>query len=357
MAIDELPDSEDVGVAIEKFAPFTGAATFFSERGILIATNSRSSFAEIGRKVFWEHKDYLQLQDIATLESPGQSISGFSIRLSDSEEDLNQAEYRESNVINHMLEALSDSRSDNMIVQHLHSDGENNLEGKIAFSYTSPGKVELVGRFNSEVDFRIVKKDDNEWDVSFFPERFTDQKRFQNAIQNSIPDRYEVYVIELSSLNHDERIDFFDEFLKSSFDNWRLEDVVGLKVRQPDGDFERADEDDIQEVDEEVLRGITEAILSGNNLRTNAIVVSFEKSGFYFQSMTMRYRNSRRPVVIDLKVFFKLRPVGLEVSIEQTFEVINGVEEPSALSKADQREYLRPFWNKAAQLAAKITRG
>jgi hypothetical protein len=108
------------------------------------------------------------------------------------------------------------------------------------------------------------------------------------------------------------------------------------------------------ELERRALGSIKEAILKGENLRTNPFVKEFEKDGYYFQAMTFRFDHNRKPLVIDLVINFKLRPIGLEIGIEKSFESVDERTEETSLSTSEESKVLEMFWGTAKGILADL---
>lgn len=364
MSLDRFPRATEVEEAVAKFIGPDYVRAFFQRRGILIVSLGREPFAEIGKRLFLDYDDFEELHDLATTGSPGRSISGFDLVPSDDDED--EAGVPDTDgFLEALAKTLETVSSPDYSLYELSIGKDNILQGTMEYQHRSPGKYELVGKVDSKVEFRVREKTSSSWEVLFFPERITDQKMLESVVIGSLSKGYQVRQHHLHHLPQKDRIEFFDNFLKYQFSEWHLEDVVGVKVRQPETAKVEDDLDDVsvepngeaEELEKDQLRSITEAILKGENLRTNPFVKQFEDSGYYFQAMTIRFKHAKTPVMIDLLVNFKLRPISLELSLDHMFRVVNGkLDKNSGLPRKKQLEILAKFWEVARTLLAAITK-
>lgn len=357
MALKNLPYPDEVQETISKFVPSAQVTDFFKQRGILIAANSREKFGEFGKLLFLDYNDYEELHDLATTGKPGQSISGFDVYISDSSIDEN------INVKDEVVNWFETQRNAQMQVEDLRETDEETLQGRLVYTRRVPGKYELVGKVESNVEFELKPTVDNKWHVTYFPEKITDQQQLKDIITNAVGNKCTIDVPHIRGLPHSKRIEFFDTFLQHKFYQWALNDVVGLKIKEPEQSEQETEEDEDSdemeqstELERKALGSIREAILKGQNLRTNPFVKQFEKDGYYFQSMTFRFDHKHKSLTIDLVVNFKLRPIGLEIGIEKSVESIDEKIEETSLSTSEESKVLETFWETAKMILSNLRR-
>lgn len=363
MSIKHLPNPDEVQEAIGKFVPSSQAFNYFKRRGILIAANSRECLGEFGKLLFLDFQDYEELHDLATTGKVGQSISGFDIHLTDEEDD------DAINVKDEVAGWLESHSTDQIKVEDLRETDSDTLQGRLVYTRRVPGKYELVGTVESKVEFELSSMGRNKWHLKYFPEKITDQQQFKEIISQAVGNKCDIDVPQFRGLPQGKRIEFFDRFLHHRFQHWTINDVVGVKVKEPEPSKEEDQNNDntddlsesemiekASELERKALGSIREAVLKGDNLRTNPFVKQFEQDGYYFQSMTFRFDHNSKPIGIDLVVNFKLRPVGLEIAVEKMFERVNEQLEESALPTTEEARILEVFWSTANNILGNLRR-
>jgi hypothetical protein len=358
MKIEIFPDEYDVREVIQYYTmPYTGVGRFFQGLGILFAASGKSPIAVFAENLLLEYSDYLELQRLALSGGTGNRISGFTLSsgdwLAENTDDLFRDVTEERN------KQIAQSSADRPSVVQPHFEKLNKtserITGSLEYQQVSPGKVVLLNKAPESVEFQVKPIDKRLWRVTCFPDSNQDVRVLGKTFSKMANGAYRIEEPVLEPLEIPKRIEFYDTLLLTEIEDWQFEEVIGMHVRQPEdrelvlvdeGDEERGEDDGIRQPTPSDLRGINQAILKGHRLRTNSFVKGCEKEGFYFSSMTIRYRYKKEPEVMNLTVRFKLKPRMFEIALEETFLVQDlGQLEPCTFEWQRQQEILHAFWN------------
>ncbi len=361
MSLKRLPHPNEVEEALSRFISSQQARDFLKTRGIFIAAKNRDYLGGFAKFLFLDYKDYEELHIMATALSDGHSISGFDIYLKDEQEEP-------INVGDELVFWLESGHSIQVKGENLQRVEPDVLTGHLKYSYNIPGKYELVGRIESDVEFELRAVNPYKWHLTYFPDKSTDHSQIREVISKAIGNKGTITQPQLRGLPQAKRIEFYDLFLAHNHVEWSFVDVKTVKVKEPEPepkDDLEFDDDTISDVDSDngrskietrILGSIQEAMLKGENLRTNPFVKQFEQDGYYFQSMTVRYEHKNSPIMIDIVVDFKLKPIGLEVSILQAYETVDGHVEECPVDGRWKAGILEAFWQVAHAILNDIRR-
>lgn len=369
----QFPSSYDVEQTIRfRTTPFENLKKFTQSQGLIIVGKSKEHLAQFASNVFFEHRDYVYLRNLAQGANVATNISGFVVRP----------------II--MPIKIEELRDDIVAMRsELHKMAQSSLKkglpsekfempqlenGKIRMRYeyqrVIPGRVELLQRVDTEVDFEIEPTGSPDWRVICYPQANQDVKRVEDLFRKMGNGAYEPLTISLEFLSQKQRIQFFDDLIDyyTSHDEWKFLEVTEITMRRmsadettlkPEiakigdenlGDDEIPSDEDVQEVSQDDLLSITQAIFKGNRLRNNSFVRRSEKQGFYFPSMTLALENKKEPEVIQITIRFKLSPRMFEVILAEMGQKTEMGEIPTVFEPYRQQEILREFWDTAHKI-------
>lgn len=140
--------------------------------------------------------------------------------------------------------------------------------------------------------------------------------------------------ITLDKLTKSNCVDFFDEFGKKKFKDWKVIDITNVTVNHDNTlDEENAESIELGNNDNAPtgrLTGISSAILSGGGLRNNQFVKECMSQGFVFSSMRFKLSNTREASTIEIEVNFKQSD--LKINIIKTY-----------IAEDDGKDHIVPF--------------
>lgn len=350
---------------------------FMQSKGLINVGMGKDHITEFAVNILFEHKDYIFMRKLAQGGAYSVNISGFNLRFSTAmpiacktlKEDIE--EFRKK-LIN---QEKDNPKKRGAPTQKLSSPiiGEDNII-KTTFEYQRliPGKVELMQRVDTTVDFIIEPISEENWRVVCYPQANQDVKKIEKIFEKLGNTKYNPFTISLENFTQKQRIQFFDEILDyyNNHNIWKFEEVVEISIRQltetdkkmficEDEDSD-TDEyiDEYKEVFEELgeddLLSITNAVLQGHNLRTNSFVQKCQNQGFYFPSMSLLLKNKKTPERIQVTICFKLSPKMFQVVLESTEEDTETGIKSKEFSSSRQQEILREFWNTSHNIWHKI---
>ena len=151
--------------------------------------------------------------------------------------------------------------------------------------------------------------------------------------------------ISLQVLTNENRVAFFDEFIKRNFSEWRFETVTKVEMKR----YEGSEDDETKELDEEEdsalsnLQGIMSTILNGTSIRNNSFVQECIQNDFYITTMGYKFESlvDLREVVVEINFKYD----DLKIDICKTYEYdsdADGLHLPPAMLDV-QEEILKMF--------------
>lgn len=207
-------------------------------------------------------------------------------------------------------------------IDDIHKDESGNLHIRMTYNKKYKGKTELIKNQIRDLNIKIEKRDkEKSLLVDIRQKDNSDLKEFDMFIKslNRIEgesDSFNIEYLTLDKLSKENKIKFFDELIKYTHTNWKLEDIKGV-------DFKK-DEEDIYDEQEEVvssddLAGINSAIFKGSSIRDSGIVKKFEEQGFYFTSMKFKYSYNTTVDSFIIDINFKGTD-NIKIDIVKTYE-------------------------------------
>ncbi len=347
---------------------------FMQRHGIINMGHSKDHIAQFASNILFEHQDYILMRRLAQGGHAVANISGFMIRptkiplvIDDFKDDLSTFRTK-------LNTQAQEATKKGAPTQKLAMPQINNDKLKARFEYQRlrPGRVELLERVDTKIDFTIEPiSDTTQWRVLCYPQANQDVKKLEKLFKKMGGKSYEPFIISLEDFPQQQRIQFFDTILEyySSHDEWQFQEVTEITVKQPsssDKKYLMIDEEDIesdelteeeellQEFSQDDLLSITKAILQGRHLRTNSFVRQWERQGYYFPSMTLLLANRKTSEVIKVTIRFKLKPRMFEVILAEMRQKVHVGDVPAVFSTNRQQEILKEFWNTSHKIWQRI---
>lgn len=366
MIREQFPTPFDIKQTILfRTTPYETLRQFTQSLGIFCFGMGKKDMADFISNLLLDHQSYLSLRNIAIGAEGKTSISGFNLRhkLFETDKDVlyNDLVQLRSSINQQRDQLLKDGAPiPKLDMPKILND--KTLEVHFEYQRAIPGRVELIQKVESEVDFVLNKIGSTQWQVVCYPRANQDVKTIQTLFKQMAKRSYEVYTISLEPFSQQKRILFFDTLLQiySKDKEWIFEEVTAITIRRPtkdhsaeillqdeDFDGDKIIEDDIESVDRKYVESITQAILQGSNLRTNRFVKDCESEGFYFLAMTLKLANSSTAEVIEIMIRFKLSPQMFEVILMNMLERDDMGERPTVFKEPRQQQILQDFWNTA----------
>jgi hypothetical protein len=356
MINSQFPSAYDVEQTIKFYSTqYQDVRRFFQSLGLLNIGNGKDDLSLFAKCLLLEHQDYIVLRQLAQSGSNATNISGFSLRttlmpksLQDINEDL--VAFRTK-----LIYQQEQSRKRDAAVQKLQMPELYNgvLSAKFEYQRLIPGRVELIQKVDTEVDFIVELIDKQHWRVICFPKDSQDIKKIETLFMKLGDRSYSPFIISLEAFSQKQRIQFFDSVLDyySQESEWRFLEVTEISIRrEPDKDYiilgEEVDSETevVDEAGESDLLSITQAVLEGKHLRTNSFVKDCERQGFYFPAMRLLLENRNSPEVIEVTIRFKLSPKMFEVVLTSMSERQDIGQVETSFTYKRQQEILREFW-------------
>lgn len=330
--IENYPDDADVYEIISSKMPFGNVRDFFKKRGMIYIVNKRTEVALYCSRLFLGFEDYEEMRSQTETKRNLKKISGVELK---TPKELSEI----ATVLSSKKGDILDEKA-NLTLKEVVLQEDGTVKGVISYQSKNVGKVDLLRKEDRESKFEIEEREDRKI-VLIHHDKNDDYVKILEAMDNISKDLSDEegilpQILTLERLTIPQRIEFFDRLLAYEYDDWRLENVISIKIRKGE-----ELEDEILERD---LSGINEALLKGDNLRTNAVVQKFETSGYYFSGITIKLAHKREPIKISVEMLFKSKPELPEINITKSVEIIDDEEVKKILHGNEQNEYLKMFW-------------
>jgi hypothetical protein len=369
MISNQFPTAYDVEQTLRYYnTSYDDLKRFLQSRGIFPVAFGKEQAAEFAQNILFNHDDYLLMRSLAQGADIATNISGFILKASLMPITLDDVQSDLVLLRKKLAQQESELMRKGAPIQRLDMPHYRDGLLRVRFDYERviPGRVELMQRVDSKVDFTIEPSADDQLRVVCYPQADQDVKRVEELFQKMGRGAYAPFVISLDSFTQKQRIQFFDDILDYYHKNseWSLQNVVEIAIKQrsdsgdefvvgesDDGSVHLVGEgDEVQSVGEDDLLSITQAVLTGKNLRTNSFVKKCEKQGYFFPSMTLLLENRYTPEIIQVTIRFKLSPKMFEVVMAGMSEKSDMGELAVTFPAQRQQEILREFWNKSHEI-------
>lgn len=203
---------------------------------------------------------------------------------------------------------------------------DEQLSLRLEYSVIKPGRIEFISNQKKVTDIIVTKKGTNEalFDVrQASSSEMKEINKFLEAATNKDKAIQPAH-ITLKNLTNENRVSFFDEFIKMRFNGWRFVTVTKIELKKYEND-ETAELNDEEDSAIANLQGITSAILNGTSIRNNSFVQECLTNNFYVTTMGYRFENLEEFIEVVIEINFKYDDVKIDIC--KTFEYDNDAED------------------------------
>ena len=234
---------------------------------------------------------------------------------------------------------------------------ENQVLLRLKYAVERPGRIEFISKQYKNTDIIISKISDGKALLDIRQASSSEMKEFNKLLDNTLKKDTSVQVrhISLEVLTHENRVAFFDEFIKNEFSGWRFDTVtkVALKKyeRSVDEDDDSAEEKNVSQAD---LQGITSAILNGTSIRNNSFVKQCLNNNFYITTMGYKFEcmDELREVVVEIN--FKYNDMKIDICKTYEYDAESEQMRAHPLMQNVQEDILKLFQKTAYKQYMKI---
>lgn len=364
----QFPMPYDVEQAIRfRNTSYDDLRCFTQGIGLINVGSGKDHIAGFAADLLLEHHEYISIRRLAQGADAATNISGFTLRPIRIPVTVDILKDDIIRLRDQLIRQASDTMRSGAPIQELTVPQIEDSSLRMMFKYQRmiPGRVELMERVDTEIDFKIESIPGGQWRVVCFPQSNQDVKIVEQLFKKIGGNSYEPFTISLERFTRAQRILFFDTIMAhyKADPEWQVREVVEITVRQPtsgEPTIVIGDERDSQEQEVEGqpvpgpsandLLSISQAILQGKNLRTNSFVKGCESQGFYFPSMTLLLENRNTLEAIQVMIRFKLSPEMFEVVLTDMKRKSEIGEVATVLPAERQQEILKEFWNTSHEI-------
>lgn len=312
--VSKYIDNKELKRVIEdgKLKPFR-IRKILKDQGIILASNNPEQIAEQVYPILWGSYD---------IEKLGQSLDDGSNYIKSS---VVEVEIKKSDNIIDELEDFFSNASFGMTRYGLSAVSRvdaDQLVVKLRYSINRPGRNEFISTQYKNTDIIVRKVSGEKAIIDVRQASTTEMKEINKFLEEATKKDTAVHThhITLQVLTNENRIAFFDEFIKRNFTDWRFETVTKVELKR----YEGSEDDETKELDEEEssalsnLQGITSAILNGTSIRNNSFVQECLQNDFYITTMGYKFESlsDLREVVVEVNFKYD----DLKIDICKTYE-------------------------------------
>lgn len=159
---------------------------FMQRQGIINIGNSKDHIAQFASNILFDHQDYILMRRLAQGGHAAANISGFMIRptkipleIDDFKDDL--CVFR-TKLSTQAQEATKKGAPTQKLAMPQINDGT--LKARFEYQRLRPGRVELLERVDTKIDFTIESISDTiQWRVLCYPQANQDVKKLENLFK------------------------------------------------------------------------------------------------------------------------------------------------------------------------------
>lgn len=316
--VSKYIDNKELKRVIEdgKLKPFK-IKKVLRDQGIILTTSNSEQIAEQIYPILWGCSDIERLSQ--SIDDGGNYIKSSILKLKVDSSD---------NIMNNLEDffdnAVFGASRYNLV--ELKRVNDDQIALKLEYSIIKPGRIEFISNQKKVTDIIVTKKEDNEALFDVRQASSSEMKEINRFLEKATNKDHSVVSahITLKNLTNENRVAFFDEFVKMKFRGWRFVTVtkIELKKYEDDETAELSDEEDSAIAN---LQGITSAILNGTSIRNNSFVQECLRNNFYVTTMGYRFENLDEFIEVVIEINFKYDD--LKIDICKTYEYDNDVED------------------------------
>jgi hypothetical protein len=176
----QFPSSYDIEQTIcFRNTQYDDAKRFYQSLGLLNIGSGKEHLASLATNLLLEHQDYNELRRIAQGANAATNISGFSIRtklipktISDIADDLSKLRSK-------LISQEEMLKKKGVPLQRLQMPQllPDSIKTKFEYQRTILGRVELIQKVDTEVEFKVEPVGHQEWRVVCFPQANQDIRK------------------------------------------------------------------------------------------------------------------------------------------------------------------------------------
>lgn len=340
--VSKYIDNKELKRVIEdgKLKPFR-IRKILKEQGIILASTNSEQIAEQVYPILWGSYDIEKLSQ--SMDDGGNYIKSSVL----------EVEIKDIDNIMDGLEDFFGNASFGMTRYRLSGVSRVNddqLAVRLRYAIIRPGRNEFISTQYKNTDIIVTKTSKEKALIDVRQASSTEMKEINKFLVEATKKDTTVHTrhISLQILTNENRVAFFDEFVKRNFEEWRFETVTKVELKKYEGS-----DDDTKELNEEEdsalssLQGITSAILNGTSIRNNSFVQECLQNDFYITTMGYKFEclSDLREVVVEINFKYD----DLKIDICKTYEYDSDVDglrlHPAML---DVQEEILKMFQKAA---------
>ncbi|AXL22224.1 hypothetical protein [Megasphaera stantonii] len=312
--VSKYIDNKELKRVIEdgKLKPFR-IRKILKDQGIILASNNPEQIAKQVYPILWGSYDIENLSQSLDDESNYIKSSVVEVEIKKSDNIIDELEdffYNASfGMTRYRLSAVNRVDDDQLVV-------------KLRYTINRPGRNEFISTQHKNTDIIVRKVSDEKAIIDVRQASTTEMKEINKFLEEATKKDTAVHThhITLRVLTNENKIAFFDEFIKKNFADWRFETVTKVELKRCEG----SEDDETRALDEEEssalsnLQGITSAILNGTSIRNNSFVQECLQNNFYITTMGYKFESlsDLRKVVVEVNFKYD----DLKIDICKTYE-------------------------------------
>lgn len=192
---------------------------------------------------------------------------------------------------------------------------------QLKYAIERPGRIEFISKQYKNTDIVVSKMPNGKALLDVRQASASEMKELNRILDNTLKKDTSVYArhLSLGNLTNENRVAFFDEFIKNKFQGWRFDTVTKVALKKYEENFEEDDDGDEEEnVPQTDLQGITSAILNGTSIRNNSFVQQCLNNDFYITTMGYKFEHVEEFLGVVVEINFKYDD--MKIDICKTYE-------------------------------------
>ncbi len=315
-----------------KLKPFR-IREILKKQGIILATVNPEQIAEQVYPILWGSNDIEQMSQ--SIDDSGNYIKSSVIeaKITDAENIMDDLE--------DFFETIS-LRKSRYEISGISRLNDNSLVVKMRYAIIRPGRNEFISTQYKNTDIIVSKISERKALIDVRQASISEMKEINRLLEEATKKDGTVQTrhISLHVLTNENRVAFFDDFVRRNFEGWRFVTVTKVELKKFEGIYDE-EVKKLEEEEEEALsnlQGITSAILNGTSIRNNAFVQDCLQNNFYITTMGYKFESlaDLREVVVEIN--FKYDDMKIDICKTYEFDsVANDLRlQPAMLNVQEQ---------------------
>lgn len=282
------------------------------DQGIILTSTNAGQIAEQVYPILWGSSDIEKMSQ--SVDDGGNYIKSSVIELEiDDNEDI--------------IVALEDCLENSVFRGSRYSKiGSNRLDDEhlllqLKYAIERPGRIEFISKQYKNTDVVISKMRNGKALLDIRQASASEMKELNRILDNTLKKDSSIYArhLSLDNLTNENRVAFFDEFIKNKFQGWRFDTVTKVALKKyEENSAEDDDSDEEENVSQTDLQGITSAILNGTSIRSNSFVQQCLNNNFYITTMGYKFEHVEELLEVVVEINFKYGD--MKIDICKTYE-------------------------------------